>query len=197
MDLNWLWRLFGIRPTLPINDVPNSQFVLQHSPNMNPGLLSSGTSWHFTFPDKDGVHYCVRKVSTALQGAVYYDYRVLYASGLPTFQASAANDTPPCFVRLFIQRYGDDLSGQGAYEHYRWFSDPLPLNSTSGVYAFDPAKWYSVFGKRGNFAVQQFRDALADVEYIGMTFGGKSFAGHGVYVTGGIAAFSIDHYGVS
>jgi hypothetical protein len=47
-----------------------------------------------------------------------------------------------------------------------------------------PDQWTSVFGQGGN----EFNTAISQLANVGFTFGG-TFAGHGVYVTGGERPF--------
>ena len=63
-----------------------------------------------------------------------------------------------------------------------------------------PDQWSSVYGKTGNYdatALAGFRDALANLGHIGMTFGGGCFFGHGVNVSGGTARFVLIGYTIS
>lgn len=56
-------------------------------------------------------------------------------------------------------------------------------------------QWTSVFGKSGVVAPTQFAAALANVSSLGMTFGGMGGCfGHGVYVTGGTARWTLSSY---
>jgi hypothetical protein len=51
-----------------------------------------------------------------------------------------------------------------------------------------PDQWTSVFGQRGAEVSSEFNTAISQLANVGFTFGG-TFAGHGVYVTGGERPF--------
>jgi hypothetical protein len=53
-----------------------------------------------------------------------------------------------------------------------------------------------VFGQRGAEVPNEFNAAILNLGNVGFTFGG-TFAGHGVYVTGGNARFILKQYSVS
>ena len=92
--------------------------------------------------------------------------------------------------RLYFQRKGDDLSGQGEYEYYRWWSKTAayvlaPGNAVLTGDLTQPSQWISVYGKPGDGNVLAFREALTNIGTVGMTFGGGCFFGHGVFVDPG------------
>jgi hypothetical protein len=87
-------------------------------------------------------------------------------------------------VRLLIFANGEDWSG----EFSRWWSNPdRVLLSGRGAFVLetpiDPARWTSVYGKRGTDAPAGWAAALRDVSYVGVTFG-SCFFGHGVTADG-------------
>ena len=120
------------------------------------------------------------------------------------FTKEPANTCPtPPTSHLYFQRRGDDMTGYGATEFYRWFSNPIKLVLKAGkvtlAVPFDPAQWSSVFGKFGNAnaeANKGFEAALKDVANVGFTFGGGCFFGHGAFVTNGTARFIVTEFKV-
>ena len=57
-----------------------------------------------------------------------------------------------------------------------------------------PHHWSSVFGKVGDqdtTTIAGFDQALENANYLGVTFGGGCFFGHGVNISGGTAQFKI------
>jgi len=58
-----------------------------------------------------------------------------------------------------------------------------------------PDQWLSVLGKRGDQfgAAEQFTTAMADLQAVGLTFGG-TFAGHGVFAVERPARFTLMSY---
>ena len=94
-------------------------------------------------------------------------------------------------AHLYLQRRGD--GGTAAYEHYRWFSQPLSIELKPGPFALTVPltgdNWISVLGRSGAIVPAEFDATGADLARVGLTFGGGCFAGHGVRVTGGSARF--------
>lgn len=197
----------------------------QHSPGMpaHPTPLKP-VGWSFAFPPYAAqllpcahtqacasVHYLTVPTRT-LNG-----YRQIVMSGRiiitgnPRFQyETEPSNTPargcntPASVRLYFQRRGDTLTGLGPYEHYRWWSNPRSLELDGGVFRLVvpliPSEWSSVFGDKGDvspIAMAGFRAARANVDNVGMTFGGGCFFGHGVNVSGGTARFVVTQFVVN
>jgi hypothetical protein len=153
------------------------------------------TSWEFNFPPQNGVHYLVHPVIGRLGSRISATF-VIERDGRLV-------ESDPCegsqaAVRLFFQRRGDDLSA--AKEFHRWWSmETFLLNTDTKAgltIALDPSLWLSVFGKAGHSSTEvttAFQAAAADVQNVGVTFGG-CYAGHGVYVVDGPARFIMMRY---
>jgi hypothetical protein len=165
-----------------------------YSPGMpfHPAAATSG--WSFTFPAQDGVHYVTTPLSEPL---ICRQLNVRFSIAGPGRLVPTQGD-PPARIRLFLQRRGDDWSGFGAYEFYRWWSISNVVLE-AGKYELTaplvPDQWFSVFGKRGDHpaAAGQFAAAIADLHAMGQTFGGM-FAGHGVFAVGGLSRFTLESY---
>ncbi len=146
-------------------------------------------------PEADGapsIHYLTRPTFGAIGPSNLSATYEFSTTGSPILQfrlrPNNTCDGPPASVSLYFQRRGDDMSGSGEFEHYRWFSSAgAVLKEPSDVLEVPlaPAAWISVMGKTGNLAPVQFAAALANVQSIGMTFGGGCFKGHGVNVKPG------------
>jgi hypothetical protein len=92
--------------------------------------------------------------------------------------------TTPATVGLCFQRRGDDWSGVGAMQSYRWYSRQLPeLKAGSYVLTvpLDLQNLGDVYGKSDNAAA--LAATLADLDNLAVVFGNTSGAGHGVYTT--------------
>ena len=171
-----------------------SSWVFQYSPNMPGTPTQVGTGWLFNFPSVNGVHYLVQGGNGRIVGSgMSANVSITKTDGALFMEAQPCGDYNPMNAkfRFYFQRRGDDVSGQGVYEYYRWFtSEGYSLASGDGTFTvpFDPAKWVSVFGKTGDTNPSGFASAMADVQAIGITFGG-CFAGHGVFVSEGQAIF--------
>jgi hypothetical protein len=166
-----------------------------YSPGMPSQPTAAGNGWSFNFPTQDGVHYVTTSQSIPLivHGVVKARFFIAGTGGLVPTQGD-----PPARMRLFLQRRGDDWSGVGAYEFYRWWSvNDVVL--VAGKYELAvplvPDQWFSVFGKRGDHpaADGQFAAAAADIHAVGQTFGGM-FAGHGVFAVDGPSQFTLETY---
>lgn len=166
-----------------------SRWVFQHSHNVpqSPRPSPSG-GWEFDFPDSDGVHYLVTPVSGRMPGAVAASMRVEKIGGVAFRESDPCGDHAAA-VRLYFQRRGDDLTADK--QDYRWWSvERYLLDAPSGelIIPVVAEKWSQVFGQTGNTRPSEFTSAAADVQVVGLTFGG-CFAGHGVYVINGSAKF--------
>jgi hypothetical protein len=149
------------------------------------------------------VHYVTLPVALNLSGrkSLTASFR-LETSGEPVFQFKLKPDNvclaPPASVSLFLQRAGDDMSGAGAMEFYRWWSQPISWVLADGIATLivplTSDQWVSVMGKMGNAdatATAGFQSALANLSNIGLTFGGGCFKGHGVNISDGTARFTV------
>ena len=173
-----------------------------HGKNYSPGMPSrptaEGSGWGFTFPAQDGVHY----VTNTLRGSQIGrgEVRARFSIAGPGRLVPTQGD-PPARLRLFLQRRGDDWSGAGAYEFYRWWSVSnvvLAAGKHELAAPLVPEQWLSVFGKHGDHpaAAAQFAAALADLQAVGQTFGGM-FAGHGVFAVEGASRFALESYEIA
>jgi hypothetical protein len=195
-----------------------SAWVFQFSAAVPQNPTQAGTGWYFDFPADCaidptlGYKPCsVNYLVTGFGGAITHGKTIsmnyeIDLTGSPIFNYIINPDNTcgsgsPGTVRLYFQQVGDNLSGNGAYEFYRWFSTPATLapgsNTLSVVLA--GANWISVYGKVGNdpTAATGFAAAIADIGHIGMVFGGGCFASHGVNIQGsGTARFTVNSYGV-
>lgn len=147
--------------------------------------------WSFDFPVGSAaaghVHYVTyRPGSLEGKSRIVLRYRVDAAPGtrfVPQEQPAA-----PATVSLYFQRRGDTWSAKGRYEYYRWFAPAatvrqiVPGEQEISVRLDDPA-WGSVMGRKADTAPQALRDALSDVDRIGLLFGTAAARGHGVYAT--------------
>lgn len=148
-------------------------------PTANPG-----GGWYFEFPQADGVHYVTRAPTEVGRRSVRMVFEI---QGDATFK-EVAGDCPG-LVRLYIQRRGDNWSWNRA--SYRFWSRPLELKPGKHEmgYVFAPELWTNVGGQTDAAGLQA---ALADLENVGFTFGGK-FAGHGVYAVGSARFVLTEH----
>ena len=161
--------------------------------------------WQFDFPTVKSVGYLTTSQRPASATQSITAVIAVGVVGEPFFEyrTEAVNTCDvPATVRLFVQRKGDDMSGVGQYEFYRWWSRTAAYQLAPGGAVLvgdltDPRQWSSVLGKDGSASEAAFRAAMADIGNIGFTFGGGCFYGHGVYLTGsGQAVFTASEFTV-
>jgi hypothetical protein len=99
----------------------------------------------------------------------------------------------PPLVTIWVQRKGDDMTGKGKMQYYRWWGLTSITDLKGGEFDVTiSAKlpgWTSVFGNQTNEA--GFAGCMNQPQRVGMTFGGGSFLGHGVRLTRGTAKFTL------
>lgn len=182
---------------LPTNTVTSTQGQWK----MRSGWPVSGNS--FDFPTAAGpntANYLTTTVNGLKPGNISMDYTVS-GTGNPVFdyRTNPNNTSGPGYpgtVRLFIQRAGDNMSGVGEYQQYRYWSSVTYKDLALGNFSIsetlsDPSKWSDVYGKKGSDYPDRFAATVAQAQNVGVTFGGGSFYGHGVFVTGGTAKFTV------
>lgn len=204
----------GWQPTMAV-----ASWKIKYSPQQPAHPVNVAQGWQVSIPVNVGpfpcksdqnakcpaLHYVMVPVSSPLTGAKGLRMTgQVVLSGDPTFgwRTEPSNQgTSPASVRLWFQRKGDNLSGSGAYQYYRWWSNPAAVQLQPGgaldlTVNLDPALWSSVLGRFGTASPADFAKALAKVGNVGMTFGGGSFFGHGVYIDKGSAAFNCQGFTV-
>jgi hypothetical protein len=113
------------------------------------------------------------------------------------YEVMDPTDYPPATCRLFLEQQNDDFSNPNG----RWWADAsiYNLGSRDGqVITFTVPltsdQWTNVIGQSD---AQAFSAALKNIGWVGMTFGGQSFAGHGVTLSGGSAEYVLVNYSVN
>jgi hypothetical protein len=94
----------------------------------------------------------------------------------------------PSIITLYFQRAGDNWSGRGRYESYRWyatFASQTPISpGVHKIVAPLDGLWTAVETSSARTNPQGFRGAIADADQVGFVLGGGDGYGHGVYATG-------------
>lgn len=145
---------------------------------------SDGT-YFFDFPSQSqgSVHYVVELAPSLQMGSVVkLDFNVSGSGTVVPVQGTTAQ------VSLFMQRKGDNLTGSGAYQQYRYWHSAAPLTTGDGSLSctLTPDQWGDVFGSNGMEHQSEFAECVANCEMIGFTFGdpGAGASGHGCYSSG-------------
>jgi hypothetical protein len=196
------------RPRSTVVSMDAQAWAILYSPGMpaHPSPRETG-GWYFDFPSAPGsVHYVTATVNMTASKSVSASIEITTA-GTPTFEyALDANNTcvNPAHVRFLLQEKGDDLSGAGGKQFYRWWSINAAYELTPGLTTLtaqvsDLSQWLSVFGERADAsaaATAGFKQAMNNLGAVGFSFGGGCFYGHGVRVSGGGARFAVTSYAV-
>ncbi|MGX7952888.1 hypothetical protein ACWPM1_10015 [Tsuneonella sp. HG249] len=115
-------------------------------------------------------------------------YRVEVARGTRFI----AHETPgeAATVSLYLQRSGDNWSGKGRFQSYRWYTPvhavmPLSPGEHTITVSLDEV-WTNVYSQPNSNAEQRepFAATLQNTATIGLAFGSVSRRSHGVYATG-------------
>lgn len=182
---------------------PNPQdWYIRYSNDVGPHPSTDPEGdWSFEFPTWSS--------NNLIQGHVNYVETPFDATKTPsvvtiTFKVESTapkyrvfGDTLPATFRLFFEQKGDNMSNAdgrwwAGSSRYDLGSAPNQVHVTSVL--LTPDKWTNVYGKQDPNA---FAAALANVGYFGLTFGGQSFAGHGVALAGGTSKFILINYEVN
>ena len=169
----------------PITPTRNYSVNMPLTPSPHP----EGWSFDFPQPHKDAghVHYVTfRHGSLTGKSRIVLRYRVEAAPGVQIVPTNSPE--LPSILTIYFQRRGDDWSGRGKYEAYRWwatFRSHMPI--TPGEHELSVGldeNWTAVQTSSASINPKGFRDAIRDAERVGFTFGGGDGYGHGVYATG-------------
>jgi hypothetical protein len=145
--------------------------------------------WQIDLPRAPGsLHYVTfRHGSLAGKSRIVLRYRVEAAPGVRIVPATAP--ALPSIITLYFQRAGDDWSGRGAFETYRWYAtfasqSPVAPGDHLLVAPLD-GNWTAVESSSARASPAAFREALRGADRMGFVLGGGDGYGHGVFATGG------------
>jgi hypothetical protein len=154
---------------------------------LHPTPRRSG-GWQIDLPQRpSGVHYVTfPHGSLAGKSRIVMRYRIEAAPGVRIVPATAPE--LPSILTLYFQRGGDNWSGRGRFEAYRWyatFASHMPLKPGDYVITAPlTGNWTAVQTSSARSNPAAFRDAVADADQVGFVLGGGDGYGHGVYATG-------------
>lgn len=155
--------------------------------NYSPGVVTDANG-SFTFPQLPGsVHYVTKDTGPIKGSGIRLRYRIDVDPNVkfyPSSDPSAETDGPV----LYFQREGDDWSGVGQFEAYRWwatFDAPVPIVAGEHeLVALFNQRWTAVETSNSESDAAAFQAALNNAKKVGFVFGGGTGYGHGVYVDG-------------
>jgi hypothetical protein len=149
---------------------------------------SANGQWRIDLPSAPGsVHYVTfRHGSLAGKRRIVMRYRVEAAPGVRIVPSTAPD--LPSIITLYFQRAGDDWSGRGRFETYRWYAtfasqSPITPGEHVLVAPLDGA-WTAIERSSARTAPAAFRAATAAADQVGFVLGGGDGYGHGVHATG-------------
>jgi hypothetical protein len=175
----------------------------------------------FSMPDATSssptfVNYMLDTYTASLteENTITATFTVTTSSGTTAFLGDTfggSNLATPAFVRLFIQaNLPNDGSatcvGRANVDNY-WWADVDSYTFTNGgsggtvtmTASLNSANWSGICGNPASSDVQGFDAALANIKYVGLSFGSGYFYASGVGVDGttGTATFSLTGYSIS
>ena len=122
----------------------------------------------------------------------------IVTTGNPVFQYYVEPGNPRSNIASGAFRFLIWSGNQNPNDGYRWWGATELVGLSAGrktmSIPLDPVNWSGVMGLRGNVDIANWNNAIRNVSSIGLTFGGNYFFGHGVYVTGGTARFTIEKF---
>lgn len=153
-----------------------------HSVGMPLHPTIQGEGWYFDFPNANGkVDYVQWFSPPSLVGAKAITIHFTVSGG--GFHPYEKPDSD-ALVGIEFQRYGDNWTGVGAMQSFRWYSH-AKLKLEAGEFTLSAPltleNWGDVYGKNDNQAA--FDAAILNLSNISITLGHSSGAGHGVYTT--------------
>lgn len=147
-----------------------------------------GGGWQIDLPRAPGsIHYVTfPHGSLAGKNRIVMRYRIEAERGA-RIEASTAPGTPG-MITLYFQRAGDNWSGRGRFEAYRWYATfathtPVTPGNHVMVAPLD-ANWTAVETSSARTNPRGFQEALAGADQVGFVMGGGNGYGHGAYATG-------------
>jgi hypothetical protein len=147
-----------------------------------------GSGWHVDLPQAPGSVHAVTFHHGSLAGKrrIVMRYRVEAAPGVRIVPRTAP--ALPSILTLYFQRGGDNWSGRGPYETYRWYATfasqtPITPGEHEIVVPLN-ANWTAVQTSSARSNPADFRDALFNADQVGFVLGGGDGYGHGVHATG-------------
>ena len=162
------------------------------------GMPAATASQAFEFPVGPGksVNYLTQPLSLAGKSKIKFVFEII---GDGPYRG-AASQPEVADVGLYFQRAGDDWSGAGVYEGYRWFTindriSPLKPGTWEIEALLQRDKWTSAVTNGASEA--DFAAAMNQASAVGFTFGNAEGKGHGVYSLSPGCRFTVESYVVS
>jgi hypothetical protein len=178
---------------------PQSWYIYYSSGMPSHPSLDSEGAWSLSIPSVSGgghVNYVQTPfMSTSLPHTLNITFRV--ESEGPAYDVIDPSDVLPATVHVFFERNGDNLVEPDG----RWWAHPSMYNlgSQDGqtityTIPFTYDQWSNVNGEQDE---ARFAAAWQNVGWVGVTFGGQYFWGHGVAMLSGQAKYVLINLNVN
>ena len=153
---------------------------------LNPSA-GPGRAFQIALPGPGGsVNYVTaRHGPLAGKSRMVLEYRVEAAPGVQVVPRTAPQ--LPAQITLYFQRRGDNWSGRGPFEAYRWYATFATQSPTPGSHRMVApltGNWTAVQHSSARSNPAAFSAALAEADRVGFVLGGGDGYGHGVFATG-------------
>jgi len=177
---------------------PNQWYILYSAGMPRHPSADPAGAWSFEFPNHStGGH--VNYVETPFNATTtLHNVTVTFLVEDDAAQWVVIDPTDhlPATCRLMIERQNDDLTDPNG----RWWAQASMYNLGSEdnqvltiSIPLTPDHWTNVMGQQD---AEAFAQTLQEIGWVGVTFGGQFFAGHGVAISGGSAKYVLINYSV-
>lgn len=157
----------------------------KYSLGMPPHPTKHPEGWSFDLGPDAEPHYITTAGSLAGKSKITLHFRIEAEPGTVIFPKDMSG--LPSQLALYFQRRGDDWSGAGKFEAYRWYSAKRIMPITPGEHELTVSLaegWGAVRVSTNANNPTAFGAAIADVCRVGFVMGGgNSGVGHGVRAT--------------
>jgi hypothetical protein len=167
-----------------------SAWEFRYSPGMplHP-VPAIGGGWQFDFPMQDGAHYLTAPLTASVLGKTVTVTTQVIGDPVYTWAPNECTGTPAT-AHIMIEKQGDDLIKADG----RWWADmPIPLTVGMSVVSVPivEGRWTNVYGQMNT---PGFYDAMTHPGFVGLTFGGGCYFGHGLWLQSGIARMVVKDF---
>ena len=172
---------------------PNKKgWFIEHSQGTSERPITNGNGWSVAIPASPGYLGAVKfydPFKMRVGGTLTLKCRVV-GNGTKPVQADLAHKQAT--VTLILQRVGDQGTGRGQYENYRWYSSKM-VNLLDGTYEISvPVTSQSFGGIMGSHDPKAFEETLKDIWNIQIGFGSAGGRAHSVHASEGPVTFYMD-----
>lgn len=157
-----------------------------HGMPLHPSATREGL-FQIELPEAPGsVHYVTfRHGSLEGKRRIVLRYRLEATRGARVVARTDPSTTG--IITPYFQRAGDNWTGRGRFESYRWYATFATRTLTPGEHEIVVpinANWTAIQTSSAASNSQGFREAIRDTDEVGFVLGGGDGFGHGVYATG-------------